>query len=197
MARVSPERPDRRLDAFSDLVTRHQDRAYSYACAVLRDWAAAEDVTQAAFLTAWLRFRDLREPAAFGTWLRRIVRTECVRVLRRPRLVTRPLDEAKSLSAREGPWEALRAQELRTGVTKALAALPEPDRVVLTLHYISGLSYQELASFLEVPLTAVKKRLFSARRRLRRRVEQSGSSLAELQREIRARRPSRNDQLRR
>ena len=159
--------------------------------------ATAEDATQAAFLTAWLRLGDLREPAAFGTWLRRIVRTECVRVLRRRKLVTQPLDEATSLPTGEGPWEALLAQELKTDVTRALATLPESDRVVLTLHYMSGLSYRELANFLELPLTAVKKRLFSARRRMRRVVEQSGSSLGELQREIQSRRPSRNDRLRR
>ena len=47
MARLSPRSSNRRLEAFSDLVARHQDRAYGYAYAVLRDSAAAEDVTQA------------------------------------------------------------------------------------------------------------------------------------------------------
>ena len=74
-------------------------RAFAYAYAVLRDRAAAEDATQAAFLTAWLRFGDLREPKAFGVWLRRIVRTECVRLLRRTHPATLPLDEAVG-----GPW---------------------------------------------------------------------------------------------
>jgi len=65
--------------AFGELVKRYQDAAFGSAYAILKDRAAAEDVTQAAFLTAWLRRHDLREPLAFGSWLRTIVRTECFR----------------------------------------------------------------------------------------------------------------------
>ena len=187
---------DRSSD-FSDWVICYQDRAFAYAYAVLRDRAAAEDAIQAAFLTAWLRFGDLREPKAFGVWLRRIVRTECVRLLRRTRPATLPLDEAVGLASGDSPLERLRARELSRDVAEAVAGLPEHERIVLSLHYGSGLSYKELASFLELPLSTIKKRLFSARRRLWLRAEQAGPSLQEVQREIQSERPSRNDRLRR
>ena len=51
--------------------------ATAYAYALLRNYAGAEDAAQAAFLSAWLHRDDLREPQAFGGWLRTIVRTEC------------------------------------------------------------------------------------------------------------------------
>ena len=81
-------------EAFGELVKRYQNAAIAYAYAILRNHAGAEDATQAAFLTAWLRRADLREPKAFGSWLRTIVRTECSRISRRMHLVTVPLDDA-------------------------------------------------------------------------------------------------------
>ena len=81
-------------EAFGELVKRYQKAAIAYAYAVLRNHAGAEDAAQAAFLTAWLRRADLREPKAFGGWLRTIVRTECSRISRRMHLVTVPLEDA-------------------------------------------------------------------------------------------------------
>ncbi len=69
-------------EAFGELVKRYQNAAIAYAYGILRNHAGAEDAAQAAFLTAWLRRADLREPKAFGGWLRAIVRTECFRVAR-------------------------------------------------------------------------------------------------------------------
>ena len=70
-------------EAFGELVKRYQNAAIAYAYAILRNHAGAEDAAQAAFLTAWLRRTDLREPKAFGSWLRTIVLTECCRIARR------------------------------------------------------------------------------------------------------------------
>ena len=83
-------------EAFAGLVRRYHRAALAYAYALLRNHAAAEDATQAAFLTAWLHRGDLREPQAFSGWLRTIVRTECSRITRRIHLVTVPIDEAFS-----------------------------------------------------------------------------------------------------
>jgi RNA polymerase sigma factor (sigma-70 family) len=98
--------------AFGELVKRYQDAAFGSAYAILKDRAAAEDVTQAAFLTAWLRRHDLREPLAFGSWLRTIVRTECFRSIRRQRVVTVPLEDIPSMAAASVP-DNLSRMELR------------------------------------------------------------------------------------
>jgi RNA polymerase sigma factor (sigma-70 family) len=153
-------------EAFGELVKRYQHAAIAYAYAILRNHAGAEDAAQAAFLTAWLRRTDLREPRAFGGWLRTIVRTECSRITRRTRLVTVPLDDAFGGRAEPSAGDS-RDWELRHLLLTAIDGLPESDRTVIALRYLSDLSYEEMCEFLELPLSTVKKRLHEARRRLR------------------------------
>jgi RNA polymerase sigma factor (sigma-70 family) len=152
-------------DAFGELVRRYQDAAFASAYAILKDRGAAEDATQAAFLTAWLRRNDLREPLAFGSWLRAIVRTECFRIVRRGRVTTVPLDEMPATSTAPAP-DPVHAAELRTVLLDAIATLSEADRTVIGLRYMSDSSYQEISDFLGLPVSTVKKRLHDARKRL-------------------------------
>ena len=153
-------------DAFGELVKRYQNAAIAYAYAILRNHAGAEDAAQAAFLTAWLRRADLREPKAFGSWLRTIVRTECCRISRRMHLATVPLDDAFGGRAEPSAGN-IRDPELQHLLLIAIEALPDSDRTVIALRYVSDFSYQEMCDFLEIPLSTVKKRLYEARRRLR------------------------------
>jgi len=154
-------------EAFGALVARYQDAAFAYAYAILRDYSAAEDATQAAFLSAWLHWNDLREPEAFGGWLRTIVRTECYRITRRSRLDTVPLDESQVTAELEE--QEITKWETRTLLLKAIGGLNESDRALIALRYMSDLSYQEMAEFMGTPIATVKKRLHDSRRRLRAR----------------------------
>jgi RNA polymerase sigma factor (sigma-70 family) len=151
---------------FDELVDRYQDAGFAYAQAVLRDSAAAEDATQAAFLTAWLHLRELRDTRAFGAWFRRIVRTECFRIIRRTR-PTLSLD-ALETSDMEPRHDDGAKVELRIVLNQAIAALPEDDRTVISLRYLSDFSYAEMAEFLELPVSTIKKRLHDARGKLRK-----------------------------
>ncbi len=82
----------RRLEAFGQIVQRFQDMAYGCAYAVLGDFHLAQDAAQEAFLTAYRRLADLRQPRAFPPWLRRIVLSQCSRITRRKRPTTASLD---------------------------------------------------------------------------------------------------------
>ena len=153
-------------EAFGELVRRYQGAATAYAYALLRNYAGAEDAAQAAFLSAWLHRHELRDPGAFGGWLRTIVRTECSRITRRASLATIPIDtafvECPEPSTGDSPdWE--RRQLLLT----AINALPDSDRSLIALRYLSDFSYDDICAFLELPLSTVKKRLHDARKRLR------------------------------
>jgi RNA polymerase sigma factor (sigma-70 family) len=114
-------------EAFGELVKRYQNAAIAYAYAILRNHAGAEDAAQAAFLTAWLRRADLREPKAFGSWLRTIVRTECSRISRRMHLVTVPLDDAFGGRAEPSAGNS-RDPDLQHLLLTAIEALPDSDR---------------------------------------------------------------------
>jgi RNA polymerase sigma factor (sigma-70 family) len=159
------------LDAYGEVVRRFQDMAYGYAYAALHDSHLAEDAAQEAFVEAYRSFGQLREPAAFAGWLRRIVAKYCDRQTRRRKVPAVPLEGAQTVaSGAPDPSEAVAASDLRERVLKAVAALPAPERTATTLFYINGYSEAEIADFLEVPVDTVKNRLRASRRRLKERM---------------------------
>lgn len=159
------------LEAFGQIVRRFQDMAYGYAYSILGDFHLAQDAAQEAFIDGYRRLAELRAPEAFPGWLRRIVFKHCNRITRRKRPQTLPLDEVAEAALRhDGPDRLVERREIREKVLEAVRALPEHQRVATTLFYIDGYSQAEVAEFLEVPVTTVKKRLHDSRRRLRQRM---------------------------
>ena len=158
------------LEAFGELVRRFQDMAYGAAYAYLGDHHRAQDAAQEAFIEALEGLGRLREPAAFPGWFRQIVVRRCGRQVRGRREAA-PLTEVVAMA--DGAWDPARlaeAGETRDAVRAAIVALPEHERVATALYYAGDYSQAEIAAFLDVPVTTVKKRLYAARRRLKERM---------------------------
>jgi len=155
-------------EAFCELVRMFQDMAYACAYAVLGDFCLAEDASQQAFISAWQKLDQLRQPEAFPGWFRRIVLTECNRLTRRGRLRTMSLDAELNLHApHPDPQSAIEKDELTKAAFAAIKKLSLNERMVVILFYVNEHSQSEISAFLNVPLTTVAKRLYSARVRLR------------------------------
>ncbi|MFK7930780.1 MAG: sigma-70 family RNA polymerase sigma factor [Myxococcota bacterium] len=147
-------------DAFSSLVQRFRAPCCAYATALLGDSGAADDAVQDAFILAHQRLPSLRQPEAFSGWLRRIVFSRCDRIRRTWREVPTPLQELPEVSAPQPEaedWAAIR---------RAIETLPEHERVVVSMHYLGAQPIKAISAFLDVSVSAVKKRLFTARKRL-------------------------------
>lgn len=157
-----------RREAFGELVIRFQDMAFGCAFAVLGDAYLAQDTAQEAFVVAWQKLAQLREPAAFAGWFKRIVLTQCNRLLRCKRLQIVPLEAGANAShADPGPHFLAERRELLTRVLQAINALPENERLVTTLFYVNGYTQADIGEFLELPVSTVNKRLYSARQRVK------------------------------
>src|SRR5262245_47345074 len=155
-------------EAFRVLVDRHRDRAYGLALRIVRSPADAEEVTQDAFVRAWLALPGFRGEARFSTWLHRIV-------------VRRALDRAEVLARRRAREETVEAIEDRpalpeTGradteearvLERLIARLPEKQQVVVTLFYHQDRSIEQVAETLGLPTGTVKTHLSRARAALR------------------------------
>ena len=159
-----------RREAFGELVIRFQDMAFACAFAVLGDVYLAQDTAQEAFVVAWQKLAQLREPAAFPGWFKRIVLTQCHRLTRSRRLQILPLDDHLNASIDPGPHVAAEREDLLAKVLGAINALPEKERLVTTLFYVNGYTQTDIGDFLEVPISTVNKRLYSARQRLKTNV---------------------------
>ena len=155
-------------ERFSELVTSFQDMAVGYAYSILGDFHLAEDAAQEAFFDAYRHLGGLREPLAFPSWLRRIVFKHCDRRTRRPAPPMLSFEEAGDPgSPNPSPADVAERNEMRDRLVGALGLLPEKQRAVLVLHYLSGHSLAELSRFLNVPVGTVKKRLHDGRDKLR------------------------------
>jgi len=156
--------------AFTRLVARFQDRIFALTFAKLGDYHTAQDATQEAFLEAYLNLHRLAAPEAFPVWLRRIALGKCIRQIRSTKSVraVAPLYNAAGILAPEpGPQQRLESREERERLRGALAALPQQERAVLVLYGIGGYAYAEIADLTQAPLGTVKKRLHTARQRLK------------------------------
>lgn len=183
--------PSERQESFREIVTRFQDLAYGCAYAVLGDFWLAEDVAQESFITAWQKLNQLRKPEAFPGWFRQIVLSECYRLTRGKKLQFVPLDsaevESRNVASKSNPEAHAELNELRGNVREAIKALPEHERLITTLFYLNEYSQREIGVFLDLPVSTIVKRLYSARQRLKQ------GMIEMLEDDLQKHRPSRND----
>lgn len=167
------------LDAFNLLVLRHERAVFNLCLRLLRDVPAAEDAAQDTFVKAWTGIGGFR-PEGGGhlrPWLLRIATNRSYDLLRaRRRRPAGPLEaepfEIEPVWSTRGEGDeppeafALRA-ELAIHLERALAALPEDQRLVVLLADVQGCDYREVAAVTGAALGTVKSRLSRARARLR------------------------------
>lgn len=157
-----------RADVLSALYDRFGRLAYALAYRMLSDEAAAEDVVQEAFVSAWRNapsFDSARGSAR--AWLLTMVRNRCIDVLRGPRRPSKLDDLAEVVPAADDVLaevlHAIQAQDVQV----ALGRLPEEQRTTINLAYFGGMTHAQIASHMRVPLGTVKGRMRLALEKLR------------------------------
>lgn len=149
-------------DSFRFLVERYQNQAIGHATAVLGNREDALDAVQEAFIDAYRAIDRFDFSRRFYPWFYVLLRNRCFKMLA-------PADRRNTQSAEETEILAPRTEssiEEILSLEAALLALPPEDRELITLKYLDGLSYQELAEFLQIPRGTVMSRLFYARKQL-------------------------------
>lgn len=166
---------DGRGEAFGRLVDRELDGAYRLAAVILNDRVEAEDAVHDAALAAWRRWGDLRDPARFDAWFRRILVNGC-RDRLRARARHRVVDVGRELAEAEHPGiaDSSGATEARDAVDRALEALGPDERLIVVLRFHADLTVPGIAATIGIPEGTVKSRLHHALARLRAVLEEDG-----------------------
>ncbi len=162
--------------AFEELVHIYQSTVFNLAYRMLGERTEAEDAAQEAFLRAYRHMHryDMKRP--FKTWLLTITSNYCIDRLRRRRLtwlsIDEPLPPHPALSSNApGPEEAAIRSDRAALVQDMLAELSPDYRLVVILRYWYDYSYAEIAEVTGTSESAVKSRLFRARRTLAEKIQ--------------------------
>ncbi|MBR3763193.1 MAG: RNA polymerase sigma factor [Clostridia bacterium] len=147
------------------LCEEHLAAFHRMACSILHHQADAEDAVQQALMKAW-RLRGKARPGLEKAWVMRIVINESISLLRRRRRAL-PTEEIRIPAAQVSGEE--------TALHTAIRTLPESLRTPLLLKYMEGMTEKEVAAALQLSLTAVKNRLFRARRALQKQLNEEVS----------------------
>lgn len=161
--------------AFRQLIERHQHAVIGTIAKMLRDPIEAEDIAQRAFLRIWKHAPRWRPDAKFTTYLFTIVRNlvynESRRRSRRKEVSSDEHAEDTGheprADTRAEPDQQVENRESADEIDRVLATLPEAQRLAVVLYANESLSYEEIASILNLSVSAVKSLIFRARTTLR------------------------------
>lgn len=162
------QQPD--LDALGVLFERYRTRVYRTALAIVRDPVVAEDILQDCFLKVYHNADRLDITRPLAPWLYRVTVNLSYTWLARGKHHRASLDTVidRVISPmKQAPDQLTEQTELRKNVRKAIEALHIDQRVVVVLYYLNGLSLQDIANILDLPVGTVKSRLYYARENLR------------------------------
>ena len=165
-------------DAFEQLVRDNEKRIYTLALRMTGSREDALDLAQDAFFQAWKALPTFQGESSFATWLYRLATNLCLDHLRAQKRRTQSMGPALSLDDEENgpvqvadqqlqPQEAVERSERRRALERGLASLPDHHRQVLIMRELSGLSYQEIAQRLGVPVSTCGTWLSRARKHCR------------------------------
>ena len=163
-------------EEYEAAVRRHKDRVHSHAAWVLRGLDDARDVAQEALLRLWVH-RDTVRSATAGSWLMRTAHNLCLDRMRRRRV--RPQVDPEQLDTmidpdNPDPSRSAEATELGRMIATALGSLSPRDRSAVLMREVHGMTYEEIATAVEVPLGTVKSIIHRSRERLRRTLTAAG-----------------------
>lgn len=172
------------IEAFEQLVSAYDRRAYNIAYRVMGNEEDAKDMAQEAMLRVYRSIKDFKGQSSFSTWLYRIVTNVCLDELRRRKndkhvsidstIQTEDGELHIELSSdKETPETAYERVEQRELIKKAIGELNDEYRSVIVLRDIQGFSYEEISNMLECSLGTVKSRINRARAMLRDKLKGS------------------------
>lgn len=158
---------------FRSIVDQYGKSVYNHALRMLGSREEAEEVTQDVFVNVWRSLSNFRGDAKFSTWIWRITINVCLSKRSRRTGDRISLDDAvknKTLNVEErgnNPLQLFIEKERRALLEELIAQLPAQEATAITLFYLEGLDYKEIAEIMQVPMGTIATKLYRGRERLR------------------------------
>ncbi len=164
-------------EAFSFLIEKYQKQIFNFIYQFFRDYHQSLEVTQETFLRAFKFIHTFQSGRKFSTWLYSIAKNLCIdEIKKRSKVNTIPISEAQKrespddgtsmLYVHKDPDAEMIKSEDKRALLEAIDKLPVKYKMVITLCYFDGMSYEEISEVVEMPLSTVKVRIFRAKKKL-------------------------------
>jgi RNA polymerase sigma-70 factor (ECF subfamily) len=166
-------------DAFGEIVKRWQRKIFALCFGMLGTEDEAKDAVQDTFMLAFRNISNFRGDAKVSSWLHRIAVNQCLTVKRRGKSRSEELlddsanreDKVFVAPLAASPSSAAERNERLIAVRKAVNSLPGDLRQVVVMKEFEEMTFQEIAETLEIPLSTVKSRLYTALKQLKMRLD--------------------------
>jgi len=163
-------------EAFGELVRRWERRIFALAYGMLGREEDARDATQETFVAAFRNLRGFRGEAKVSSWLHRIAVNQCISRQRRSKVRSESAleDEHENSFAtplNNSPARVAEGRQETLAVRRAINTLPIELRQVVVMKEFEELTFREIADALDLPLSTVKSRLYTAMKQLQLRLQ--------------------------
>jgi len=166
-------------EAFGEIVRRWERRIFALAYGILGREDDARDATQETFLAAFRNLRGFRGDAKVSSWLHRIAVNQCITRQRRAKVRSESALAAEvgefSTSVSFSPASVVESRQETLAVRRAINSLPIELRQVVIMKEFEELTFREIADALDLPLSTVKSRLYTAMKQLQMRLRKFGN----------------------
>jgi len=168
-------------DAFGEIVKRWERKIFALCFGMLLREDEAKDAAQETFIAAYRNLKNFRGDAKVSSWLHRIAVNQCLTTKRRQKTRSESfLDDEESADekffvapSRLMPSKTSEQNERLFLVRQAVNSLPVDLREVIVMKEFEELTFQEISDSLELPLSTVKSRLYTALKQLRMKLERT------------------------
>ena len=166
-------------EAFGEIVRRWERRIFALTYGMLGREEDARDATQETFLAAFRNLRGFRGEAKVSSWLHRIAVNQCISRQRRSKVRSESaLDDAEEINAGSfatplsySPARVVEGRQETVAVRRAINSLPIELRQVVVMKEFEELTFREISEALDLPLSTVKSRLYTALKQLQMRLQ--------------------------
>jgi RNA polymerase sigma factor (sigma-70 family) len=176
-SRLIEQARDGDLEAYDELIRRHQERIYGTVYHMTSNHEDANDLTQETFIKAFQALKSFKGGSSFYTWIYRIAVNKTINFLKqrkhRSSMSLNDLDfnaendpDLVALVSDKTPRRDAALAELQKKLNEAMQKLSDQHRLVVTLHDVQGLAHEEIAEVMDCNVGTVRSRLFYARQQL-------------------------------
>ena len=160
-------------EAFGEIVRRWERRIFALTYGMLGREEDARDATQETFLAAFRNLRGFRGEAKVSSWLHRIAVNQCISRQRRSKVRSESAleDEGFPTPVNYSPVHVAEGRQETLAVRRAINSLPVELRQVVVMKEFEELTFREIADALDLPLSTVKSRLYTALKQLQMRLQ--------------------------